>query len=73
MTFIISPAEHMPTFTVREPESGPPIFVGDFFEHPTYTGVVVTNIEIDYQTMPRERIVTFRAATRQDLADHGMI
>lgn len=71
MTFILSPEEHMPTFVVREPENGPPIFVGDFFEHPTYGGVVVKSIEIDYRTMPVERVVTFRAATRQDMLDHG--
>lgn len=73
MTFIIGSKEVMPTFVVREPENGPPLFRGDFFEHPTYTGVVVEKIEIDYRTMPRERVVTYRAATRQDLEDHGMI
>ncbi len=68
---IIRPDEIMPTFVVREPEKGPPIFIGDFFEHPTYGGVLVQSIEIDYRTMPRERIVTFRAATKQDMIDHG--
>jgi hypothetical protein len=71
MTFIIRPEEHMPTFTVREPENGPPIFIGDFFEHPAYGGVLIQSIEIDYRTMPHERIVTYRAATKQDMEDHG--
>ena len=73
MMMIIGAKEIMPTFTVREPENGPPIFVGDVFDHPTYTAVIVENIDIDYRTMPRERVVTFRAATRQDLVDNGYI
>lgn len=70
---IIDPKEIMPTFKVREPAKSAPIFVGDFFEHPTYIGVIVIDVEIDDRTMPPERIVTYRAATRQDLEDHGML
>ncbi len=73
MTFILEPKEIMPTFIVREPEKGPPIFVNDVFDHPTYTAVIVDKIEIDYRTMPVERVITFRAATRQELEDHGYI
>ena len=71
MSLIIGPKEVMPTFTVREPAKSAPLFVGDFFEHPTYVGVIVTNIEIDNRCMPPERVVTYRAATKQDLEDHG--
>lgn len=71
--FIINPKETMPTFTVREPKNGPPVYVGDVFDHPNYTAVIVTNIEIDDRTMPPERVVTYRAATRQDLEDNGYI
>lgn len=70
---IIKPDEIMPTFVVREPENGPPIYVGDVFDHPTYTAVVVEKIDIDYRTMPVERVITYRAATRQDLEDNGYI
>lgn len=70
---IIKPKDHMPTFTVREPEKGPPIYVGDFYEHPTHTGVVVIDVQLDERSSPRERVITYRAATRQDLEDHGML
>lgn len=63
----------MPTFIVREPEKGPPLFVNDVYDHPTYTAVIVDKIEIDYRTMPVERVVTYRAATRQELEDNGYI
>jgi hypothetical protein len=69
---IIYPSDS-PSFKVREPADGPPIFVGDFYEHPEYIGVVVIDIAIDERTTPVERIVTYRAATRQDLVDHGML
>ena len=73
MTFIIEPKDILPTFTIREPKDGPPIYVNDVFDHPTYTAVVVTNVEIDDRTMPPERVVTYRAASRQDLIDNGYI
>lgn len=71
--FIIEPKETMPTFTVREPEKSAPIFVNDVFDHPAYTAVIVTNVVIDDRTMPPERVVTYRAATRQELEDNGYI
>lgn len=71
MTLIIGAKSVMPTFTVREPKNGPPIFRGDFFEHPTYVGVIVEKVEFDDRCAPPERIVTYRAATQQDLLDHG--
>lgn len=70
---IINPKDTMPTFTVREPLKGPPIYVNDVFDHPTYTAVVVVKIDEDDRTMPPERIITYRAATRQDLEDNGYI
>lgn len=73
MTLIIGPKEVMPTFKVREPEKGPPIFEGDVFDHPTYTAVVVEDVTIDERSMPRERVVTFRACTRQELEENGYI
>lgn len=73
MTLIIQPKDHMPTFVVREPVKSAPIFIGDVFEHPTYTGVVVQSIEIDDRCMPPERVVTYRALTRQELEDEGFI
>jgi hypothetical protein len=71
--FILNPKEIMPTFVVREPAKGPPVFVGDVFDHPTYTAVIVQSIDIDDRCMPPERVVTYRAATRQDLEDNGYI
>jgi hypothetical protein len=73
LTFIIGSKEIMPTFVVREPEKGPPLFVGDVFDHSTYTAVVVEQIDIDYRTMPVERVVTYRACTRQELEENGYI
>lgn len=71
--FLLEPKDHMPTFVVREPKNGPPIYEGDVFDHPTHTAVIVENVEIDDRAMPPERIITFRAATRQDLEDNGYI
>ena len=63
----------MPTFTIREPANGPPVFVGDCFDHPTYTAVIVEHIDLDNRCSPPERIVTYRAADRQDLEDNGYL
>jgi len=73
MSLIIAPEEQMPTFTVREPAKSAPIFVGDVYDHPTYTAVVVTKVDIDERCAPPERVVTYRAATMQDLIDNGYI
>ncbi len=70
---IIKPTEVMPTFVVREPEKSAPIFVGDVFDHPVYTAVVIEKIEIDDRAMPRERVVTYRAVTRQEMEDNGYL
>lgn len=70
---IIKPEATMPTFTVREPANSAPIFEGDVFDHPTYTAVIVQSVTVDERTMPPERVVVYRAATRQDLEDNGYI
>jgi hypothetical protein len=74
MSFLITPEENMPTFVVRQPKQCESIYVGDFFEHPTYGGVVVKDVQFDERAgLFGEVIVTYRAATRQDMIDHGMI
>lgn len=73
MTPIIGSKEIMPTFTVREPAKSAPVFVNDVFDHPTYTAVIVENVTIDERTMPPERVVTYRACTRQELEENGYI
>jgi hypothetical protein len=73
MTLIIGPKEVMPTFTIREPEKSAPVFVNDVFDHPSYTAVIVTDVTVDERSMPRERVVTYRACTRQELEENGYI
>ena len=73
MTLIIGSKEVMPTFTVRQPLQSEPIFAGDVFDHPTYTAVIVANVVEDDRTMPPTRVVTYRAATRQELEENGYI
>lgn len=73
MSLIIGSEAVMPTFDVREPLKGPPIYKGDVFDHPSYTAVVVIMITEDDRTMPPTRVVKYRACTRQELEENGYI